>query len=74
LREAGSDNRSGEFLLVHVAEASKIILENPGAAGPSAQYTGMLSEDGQAVTGNWTEDGGGRLNAPDKFRKVPDYR
>jgi hypothetical protein len=69
---ASSDRRNGEFLQVHSATVSELDLERPGDAGPSYRYRGSLSGDGQMLTGDWAENGGARLNAPDKFRKVPD--
>jgi hypothetical protein len=65
------DKRTGELLIVNAAAASKIVLERPGNAGPSSQYTGTLSDDGHALTGNGTQGRGGKLNAPDKFWRVP---
>lgn len=67
-----NDKRYGEFLRVYHADAPKLLLERPGETGPSAHYSAVLSEDGQVLTGTWTQSGGGRLNAPDKFRKEPD--
>lgn len=70
---ASSDRRNGEFLQVRTATASELDLERPGEpTGPSYRYHGSLSADGQMLTGEWTENHGARLNAPDKFRKVPD--
>jgi hypothetical protein len=68
---ASSDRRNGEFLHVHTATASELDLESSGQPGSSYRYHGSLSADGQMLTGEWAENGG-RLNAPDKFRKVPD--
>jgi hypothetical protein len=67
-----TDKRYGEFLRVYHADAPKLLLERPGEFGPSAHYSAVLSEDGQVLTGTWTQGGGGRLNAPDKFQKEPD--
>jgi hypothetical protein len=69
---APSDRRNGEFLQVRSASASELDLERPGVTGPSYRYRGSLSGDGQKLTGSWTENGGARLNAPDKFLKAPD--
>jgi hypothetical protein len=69
---ASSDRRNGEFLQVHSATASELDLERPGDTGPSYRYRGSLSGDGQRLTGDWAENGGANLNAPDKFWKVPD--
>jgi hypothetical protein len=68
---ASSDRRNGEFLQVHSATATELDLERPGETGPSYRYRGSLSGDGQMLTGDWAENGGARLNAPDKFQKVP---
>jgi hypothetical protein len=68
---ASSDRRNGEFLQILPSTASELRLERPGDTGPSYHYRGTLSGDGQMLTGNWAENGGGRLNAPDKFRKAP---
>lgn len=68
---ASSDRRNGEFLQVHTATAPELDLESAGQPGSSYRYHGSLSADGQMLTGEWAEHGG-RLNAPDKFRKVPD--
>jgi hypothetical protein len=68
---ASSDRRNGEFLQVHSATATELDLERPGDTGPSYRYRGSLSGDGQMLTGDWAENGGARLNAPDKFQKVP---
>jgi hypothetical protein len=65
------DKRNGEFLHVYSAAESTLRLERPGDTGPSSDYRGVLSEDGQVLMGNWTQTGGGQLNAPDNFRKIP---
>jgi len=69
---ASNDRRNGEFLRVYSATASELDLERPGDIGPSYRYHGSLSGDGQILAGDWSDNGDGRLNAPDKFRKVPD--
>jgi hypothetical protein len=71
-RSISSDQRNGEFLRVHSEAASELLLERPGDIGAPSHYSGRLSEDGQVLTGSWTQSGGGQLNAPDKFRKLPD--
>ena len=68
---APSDRRNGEFLQVLPSTASELRLERPGASGPSYHCRGTLSGDGRMLTGGWAENGGARLNAPDKFRKAP---
>jgi hypothetical protein len=68
---ASSDRHNGEFLQVHSATVSELDLERPGDTGPSYRYRGSLSRDGKMLTGDWAENGGARLNAPDKFLKVP---
>jgi hypothetical protein len=65
------DRRNGELLLVHSAAPLDLDLERPGETGPSYRYHGTLSGDGQTITGEWPENGGGGLNAPDQFRKTP---
>ena len=67
---ASSDRRNGEFLQVHSATASELDLERPGDTGPSYRYHGSLSGDGQRLRGDWAENSGARLNAPDRFWKA----
>jgi hypothetical protein len=69
---ASSDRRNGELLRVYSVTASGLLLERRGEIGPSSHYRGILSDDRQVLTGTWTQTGGGELNAPDKFRKLPD--
>ena len=69
---ASSDRRNGELLRVYSATAPELDLERPGDIGPPYRYHGSLSGDGQMLTGDWAENSGARLNAPDRFRKVPD--
>jgi hypothetical protein len=69
---ASSDRRNGELLQVHTASASELDLETTGPGGPSYRYHGSLSADGQMLTGEWAENSGARLNAPEQFRKAPD--
>jgi hypothetical protein len=69
---ASSDQRNGELLQVHTASASELDLETSGPGGPSYRYHGSLSADGQMLTGEWADEGNGRLIAPDRFQKVPD--
>jgi hypothetical protein len=70
-RDIASDRRNGELLRVHSATAPQLDLERPGDIGPSYRYHGSLSTDGQTLTGNWAENSGARLNAPESFRRVP---
>jgi hypothetical protein len=63
---------SASGVQVHCATASELDLERPGDTGPSYRYRGSLSGDGQRLTGDWAQNGGAKLNAPDKFWKVPD--
>jgi hypothetical protein len=67
---ASSDRRNGEFLRVYATTAAELNLERPGETGPSYRYHGSLSGDGQLLTGEWEENGSGRLNAPERFRRV----
>jgi len=70
---ASTDRRNGEFLQVRTATASELDLERSGEpTGPAYRYHGSLSAEGQMLTGEWAENYGARLNAPDKFRKMPD--
>jgi hypothetical protein len=57
---------------LHSATAPQLDLERPGDTSPAYRYHGVLSGDGQMLTGDWADEGVGRLNAPDKFRKAPD--
>jgi hypothetical protein len=66
-----SDQRSGERLQVLSATDSKVILETSSATSPPYQYRANLSEDHQVLTGTWERESGGRLNAPDTFRRDP---
>jgi len=70
-RASGGDVRNGEFLRVYSVTTSGLLLERPSHIGPSSHYSGILSEDCRVLTGTWTQLGGGELNAPDRFRKVP---
>ena len=69
---ASSDQRHGEFLQVHSVTASELDLERPGNIGPSYRYHGSLSDSGERLTGEWAEHYGARLNAPERFRRMPD--
>lgn len=71
-RVIASDCRNGELLRVHSATAPELDLERPGDIGPAYRYHGSLSVDGQMLTGDWAENSGARLNAPDRFRRVSD--
>lgn len=59
-------------LKVSSANDTELILDTTNPTGPSSQFRGSLSEDHQVLTGIWDQPSGGRLNAPDKFRKVPE--
>jgi hypothetical protein len=66
-----SNHSNGELLHVTSASDSGLMLDTTFNPGPPYYYQGGLSEDGQLLTGNWeTNDGGGKLNAPDMFRRV----
>lgn len=65
-----SDQRNGEFLQVYSIPGRGLILETSNAGAPAYHYRGKLSEDRQVITGSWENGAGGRLSAPDKFRRV----
>jgi hypothetical protein len=68
------ERRNGEFLRVSSASASDLLLVRSESGGPGFSYQGTLSEDRQVLEGTWTRMGGGGLNAPTRFRKVPGSR
>ena len=69
---ASSDQRNGELLYVFSSTGPELDLERPADTGPAHRYHGTLSNNGQTLTGDWADEGSGRLNAPDRFQKVPD--
>jgi len=70
-RSIHNDQRSGEWLNVNSANDTGLILDATNWTGPPSQFRGSLSEDHQVLTGAWEGPGGGRLNAPDRFRRTP---
>jgi hypothetical protein len=68
-RSIHNDQRNGEWLKVNSATDTALILDTTNAGGPPSQFRGSLSEDHQVLTGTWERPGGGRLNAPDRFRR-----
>jgi hypothetical protein len=70
-RSIDNDQRSGEWLKVNSANDTGIILDTTNWTGPPSQFRGSLSEDHQVLAGTWERPGGGRLNAPDRFRRTP---
>ena len=66
------DQRNGEWLKVSSATNAELIVDTTNPTGGPSQFRVSLSEDHQVLTGIWDQRGGGRLNAPDKFRKVPE--
>lgn len=67
-----TDQRGGELLKVVDVTGDEIILETSGfSMGPTYRYRGKLSEDNRVLAGVWEDTGGGRLNAPERFRRVP---
>lgn len=69
---ASSDQRNGELLYVLSPTPPELNLERPPDVGPAHRYHGTLSDNGQTLTGDWSDEGFGGLNAPDRFQKVPD--
>ena len=65
-----NDQRNGERLKVNSATDTGLILETASPMGLPYQFDGSLSEDRQLVTGTWERRSGGRLNAPDRFRRA----
>jgi hypothetical protein len=70
-RSIHNDQRNGEWLKVNSATDTGLILDTTNPMGPHSQFRGSLSEDHQVLTGTWERPGGGRLNAPDTFRRAP---
>jgi len=65
-----SDQRNGEWLKVNSATETDLILDTTNPGGPPYQFRGSLSEGKQLLTGIWERPSGGRLNAPDRFRRT----
>ena len=61
---------NGEWLKVSSASDTGLILDTTNPGGAPSQFRVSLSEDHQVLTGIWDRPGGGRLNAPVRFRKV----
>ena len=70
-RSIHNDQRNGEWLKVNSATDSGLILDTTNPMGPPSQFRGSLSQDHQILTGTWERPGGGRLSAPDRFRRAP---
>jgi hypothetical protein len=70
-RSIHNDHRSGEWLKVNSATDTGLILDTTNWTGPPSQFRGSLSGDHQVLTGTWERPGGGKLNAPDRFRRTP---
>jgi hypothetical protein len=77
-RSIHNDQRNGEWLKVvpfvdfsSSVTVSGLVLETTNPMWPPSQFRGNLSEDHQVLTGTWERPGGGRLNAPDRFRRAP---
>jgi hypothetical protein len=64
----GGDQRNGELLRVYFVTGAGLTLETAGI-GPPHDYHATISGDQEVITGSWS-DAGGRLNAPDKFRRI----
>ena len=71
-RSIHKDQRHGEWLNVSSATDTQLIVDTTNPTAPASQFRVSLSEDHQVLTGIWDQPGGGRPNAPDKFRKAPD--
>ncbi len=69
---ASSDQRNGELLYVFSSTGPELDLGLVSAGLSALRYHGTLSDNGQTLTGDWADEGSGRLNAPDRFQKVPD--
>jgi hypothetical protein len=70
-RSIHNDQRNGEWLKVNSATDTGLILDTTNPTGPPSQFRGSLSQDHQVLTGTWERLGGGRLSAPDTFRRAP---
>ena len=79
-RSVHKDQHNGELLKVvrfidflgGPVTVSGLILDTTNPTRPPSHFRGSLSDDHQVLTGTWDRPGGSRLNAPDKFRKLPD--
>jgi hypothetical protein len=70
--ESIHNNQSdGVWLKMSSATATGLILDTTNVMGPPSQFRGSLSEDHQVLVGTWERTGGGRLSAPDRFRRAP---
>ena len=66
-----NNQSNGVWLKVSSATDAGLVLDTTNAMGPPSQFRGTLSEDHQVLTGSWESTGGGRLSAPDRFRRAP---
>jgi hypothetical protein len=66
-----NNESNGVWLKVSSATDARLVLDTTNAMGPPSQFRGTLSEVQQVLTGTWERTGGGRLSAPDKFRRAP---
>jgi hypothetical protein len=66
-RVQASDVRWGETLVVESFEDGKLHLRTDNAMGGGHDYNGAISPDGSALTGTWTQESGGSLNAQANF-------
>jgi hypothetical protein len=66
------DERNGERLYILSSNGPELDLERSADTGPAHRYHGTLSGNGRTLTGEWVDEGFGRLNAPDRFQKAPD--
>jgi hypothetical protein len=66
-----NDQRNGEWLKVDSAADAELLFETTNPVGPPYQFRASLSEDRQMLKGTWEGQGGGRLSAPETFRKIP---
>ena len=79
-RSVHKDQRNGERLKVvrfidflgGPVTVSGLISDTTNPTGPPSHFRGSLSDDHQVLTGTWDRPGGGKLNVPDKFRKLPE--
>ena len=70
-RSIHNDQRNGESLKVSSAMVTGLILDTTNPIGLPSQFRGGLSEDHHVLIGTWERTGGGRLSAPDRFRRAP---
>lgn len=68
---SNGNTRNGELLRVISATDAGLVLQTTSGGGATYQYRGSLSQDRRALTGIWESGRGGRLNAPDRFRRAP---